>query len=166
MEPFVTGSNRKISAYGELLFQAPEDNNLIDTPDFDKPVRGKRFIGKWFAGKVLPTDAQIFRTGGASVVLNAENESVGQYLPQLKSNAKYRLSYYIRTKDVKPLTKQDSGVYVRVELANGKARSSCPVHARTIKGQCHGHGRVLNSKHRRYGRKGHMSTSVSRCIKN
>lgn len=118
--PFVTGSNRKISAYGELLFQAPEDNNLIDTPDFDKPVRGKRFIGKWFAGKVLPTDAQIFRTGGASVVLNAENESVGQYLPQLKSNAKYRLSYYIRTKDVKPLTKQDSGVYVRVELANGK----------------------------------------------
>ena len=45
--PFVTGSNRKISAYGELLFQAPEDNNLIDTPDFDKPVRGKRFIGKW-----------------------------------------------------------------------------------------------------------------------
>ena len=69
---------------------------------------------------MLPTDAQIFRTGGASVVLNAENESVGQYLPQLKSNAKYRLSYYIRTKDVKPLTKQDSGVYVRVELANGK----------------------------------------------
>ena len=119
--PFVTGSNHKTAAYGELLFRAsPEERNLLDTPDFDQAVRSGRFIGKWFGGKVLPTDRRIFRTGGVSVILNEENEFVGQSLPQLKSNTKYRLSYYIRTKDVKPLTRQDSGVYVRVELANGK----------------------------------------------
>lgn len=118
--PFVTGSNHMIAQFGILFFHAPAETNLLDTPDFDQPVRGKRFIGKWFAGKILPVDTRIFRTAGVSAVLNEQNDSISQYLPQLKSNTKYRLSYYIKIRDVKPLTEQDSGVYIRMELANGK----------------------------------------------
>jgi len=118
--PFVTGSNHAIDQFGLLCFQAPAETNLLDTPDFDQPIRGKRFIGKWFAAENLPVDTRIFRTAGVAAMLNDQNASVAQYLPQLKSNTKYRLSYYIKTRDVKPLTKQDAGVYIRVELANGK----------------------------------------------
>lgn len=82
------------------LKKAPVSNNLIQTGDFDQPVKKNR-IGKWSGVKQITLDKTVFLTCGSSVRLEGKNYAVRQTLP-LQPNRRYKLSFYLRTQDLTP----------------------------------------------------------------
>ena len=102
--------------YGRVFLKPqPETASLIKDSDFSSPVRGKRFLGSWFAVKVIHRDESFFRTEGASTRLDSENDMVGQYLPDIRENTKYKLSFYLKTDEI-----VGGGVYAIVRFGNRK----------------------------------------------
>ena len=102
--------------YGRVFFKPlPENVSLIKCSDFAAPVKGKRFLGPWFAAKVIHRDEAVFRTEGAATRLDDENDMVGQYLPDIKENTKYKLSFYVKMDEIK-----GGGVYSIIRFGNRK----------------------------------------------
>jgi len=77
--------------------------NQIQIPDFDKAVHAKRFMGShgWGNGTYLIPDREYFVTKGVSIRLEGKSERIRQNIP-VKPNRKYRISYFVRTEDLKP----------------------------------------------------------------
>ena len=102
--------------YGRVFLKPqPEAMNILKDSNFAAPVKGKRFLGKWFAAQVIHRDEAVFRTNGAATRLDDENDVVGQYLPDLKENTKYKLSFYIKTNEI-----VGGDVYTIIRFGNRK----------------------------------------------
>ena len=115
--PFVKGFH-DLENFGTLKLQpaAPKGNSPLLNGDFSAKPQG-RFFGGWFAdhklvkGQSWALDKGNFFTAPPSLYLaNAKGKEgkemmATQYLPKLKGGTKYRLTAYIRFKDVKPLVR-------------------------------------------------------------
>ncbi|MBR7138839.1 MAG: DUF4838 domain-containing protein [Lentisphaeria bacterium] len=89
-----------------IIGEKPESSSIVGIGDFDAPVY-KRFMrnGKitWYSNRKIIVDREIFRTAGAAIRLEGEeNNTVRQYIPKtkLKSNTRYKLSFFIKLKGV------------------------------------------------------------------
>ncbi len=83
----------------------PEERNIVSFGDFDAPVHGRNIGGPrgWYMGKPpFPLDTDVFAVGKASCRLVATNESAiaMEYLPDLKPETRYRLSFFLKTEDL------------------------------------------------------------------
>jgi hypothetical protein len=127
---------------GTIKVGAPApDTSLIKFGDFDGKVLQKRFLGdwgnhgNWFARKVINKDTKIFRTADGSLRLERADygdENVCQYIQGMKSNTKYRFSYFVRLADLK--TQDKGGFYINIRMGgSGKINQvlSFPGHAMT-----------------------------------
>ena len=112
--PFVRGFH-DLENFGTLkLGKELREENLFSNGDFSIPARNHN-IGGWLPGaKLRPgrswaQDREIFFTAPPSLRLSYQGKEnwggmmVTQFLPKLKPNTKYRLTAYIRFKDVRPL---------------------------------------------------------------
>ena len=82
----------------------PEEVSIVSNGDFTESPRG-RFFGGWYVDKEpAPLSQTESVVGGQSVVLtgaeDGKRQMVGQYLPQLKPNTRYRISFYLKLADV------------------------------------------------------------------
>lgn len=117
---FIKGFN-DVENFGTVFLKPqPGLKNILQDSGFAPLITGKRFIGKWFSTPVINRDMEIFRTAGASVMLNENSRTVGQYLTDFKPNSKYKISFYVKTKDVKRGEKHGGGAYVIVRFGNLK----------------------------------------------
>ncbi|MBR4675589.1 MAG: DUF4838 domain-containing protein [Victivallales bacterium] len=103
--------------WGRLLPGATEPPSLILNGDFDgEPRPGSRSLGKeraWFNASEFRLDKEEFITNGQCLVM-LPNDKVAQYMPALKPNAKYRLSFYAKVADV-----EGTGLYVKLDEGSG-----------------------------------------------
>ena len=88
---------------GNLLLDAPAPQNMIKTPDFDRKIVHKRFIGngEWAGEKALFLDREVFLTAGSSLRLDASSPFIRQTL-KLEPGKKYVLSFYLKTEELTP----------------------------------------------------------------
>ncbi|NLZ64386.1 MAG: DUF4838 domain-containing protein [Lentisphaerae bacterium] len=114
--PYAKGFHN-VENYGSLLFTAPPATSLLKDSDFSAPLRNKRFVGAWHSHPVINQDRQCFRTAGVSIRLDESSQSIGQYLTDLQPGARYRLSFYIKTQDLKAAGR--GGYYVKIDWGNG-----------------------------------------------
>lgn len=106
-----------------LLTDSKPSINLFPDGDFRRAgSERKPFQGEWFNwGGRLQRDTAIFRTAGVSIKLEGKHRSIVHYLPELKPETHYRLSFFIRLENVK-LRKKGGGFYVRIDDGNGTVR--------------------------------------------
>ena len=100
-----------------------EPNNELINGDFSAITNSQRAFGifkdgKWQGGWLAEKNKFVNKSSldknevvslPASIKLEGENAMLLQYLPKLKPNTKYRLSYYVKLQDVKAL-KRGGGV--------------------------------------------------------
>ncbi len=104
-----------IERFGILCLQPlPPSKNLIQDPDFMRPIKNTWKPGTWcFArpggplveGQSCEMDKNVFLFGGQSPhVVNVTGQSyhIAQKFSGMEPNKKYRVSYYLRLKDVEP----------------------------------------------------------------
>ncbi|NLZ64465.1 MAG: DUF4838 domain-containing protein, partial [Lentisphaerae bacterium] len=103
----------------------PENPSIVKYGDFAEPVLNKRFLGEWgsrsnwFGNKLLKRDTEIFRTAGAAMRLEGDENTVDtltQYLFDLKPNTRYRLSFFARMEEVSKTGAVASGFYVNLRF--------------------------------------------------
>jgi hypothetical protein len=112
--------------YGRIIY-GKEPLNLLLNGDFSaKSVSNRTFgiykAGKWQGGWIAEKNKFTNKSSldfseqvslPAAIKMEGENAMLLQYLPTLKPNTKYRLSYYVKLKDVKAL-KRGGGVCVNL----------------------------------------------------
>jgi len=111
--PFLIHGFHDLQNFGSVLFGEVEDISLLDNGDFSAVPRNHQ-LGKWHApradtiepGQAWSLDKSTFIKGGQSLKLvneqGAQRICVTQYLPQLKPDTKYLLTFFIKTEDLKP----------------------------------------------------------------
>ncbi len=114
--PYVENS-RQLENFGALEFNLGESGSLLSDGDLARTVDRNGRIGDWRGSAPLIQDRRIFRTGGASVRLEEDAELLVQTISGLKPSTRYRLSFFIKTSDVKSFSPHGGGIYVRFEQA-------------------------------------------------
>ena len=123
IRPLADGSRTYLESStpaGELKRRAahPEEVSIVADGDFNV-TRRKRYFGKWYGDverEYLTTSTSV--TCGKCVELVGDPESkrgvmVAQYLPDLKPDTTYRLSFFLKTENVKgPKGKGGAGVTI------------------------------------------------------
>jgi len=107
--PFLKNGFHDIEHFGNIVFSADKEKNLIKNGDFTGKCEGRFFDG-WYA---LPTeklekgtswsfDESTFMKGGKSLKLVSDGETIGitQYLPDLKPDTEYQLSFFLKTENI------------------------------------------------------------------
>lgn len=124
--PFIKNYH-DIENFGFITFEPVKNNNIIINGNFNLPKTRRRFFGKWFttAGMVPPKgnsvmlDNKFFISGGQSGKISndkAQTSFFMQLFPKkLIPGKKYRLSFFVRTKDMK-----NSGGGVFTQLNDGR----------------------------------------------
>ncbi len=115
--PYINGFHN-LENYGSLRFaEPPPAESVLKDSDFSAPLRGKRFLGAWHSHPVINQDRQCFRTAGVSIRLDEVSSSLTQYLTDLKPGARYRLSFFIKTQNLKISGR--GGYYIKIDWGNG-----------------------------------------------
>ncbi len=124
--PFARGYH-DLENYGTILTGEPPKNILINS-DFSMWSKyypryfGIFEKGKWQGGWIgennknqikIGIDTTQFITPPSAIKLEGKNVTLVQYLPKLKPNTKYRLSYYVKVENIKPF-KNPGGVCVNL----------------------------------------------------
>ena len=127
-----------IENFGVLCFRELPPNNLLDNGDFIKPsgeggkshglwhgARPDTFTKKWFH----QMDRSEFFTGGQSLKLATDGKviCVTQFIKGMKPATAYRLSYFIKMQDVKPLQAL-GGMYVQLKYGGKKWYPRIPLY--------------------------------------
>ena len=116
--PYIKGFHDSLN-YGRLRFDVPAEEKLIENGDFTIPFSG-RYFGGWWADQnevnqgFIAYDVKIFRKGGQSLRIRNDGKKrrlVTQWLPKLKSNTTYQLTYDLKMEDVKS-SGNDGGVVI------------------------------------------------------
>ena len=103
-----SGGFHSTGEWGKIKF-APKPENIVPNGNFEKlPPKGKRAAGWSYwpkKGIAYTLDTRTFISGGRSLRMELDgsvkgNASAGCRLPGLKPNKKYRISYYLKTKDL------------------------------------------------------------------
>ena len=112
--PFTRGFH-DLENYGSL--SAEPDRNLIINSDFSIPAKhtnrhfgiwqGFEWQGGWIGDAANPPalDNAVCISLPAGLRLQGKDVQIQQSLPKLKPNTRYRLSFYVKLTDVKPLTR-------------------------------------------------------------
>ncbi len=109
--------------WGRIVFDKPSES-LIKNGNF---ADGMKDWGHWISGgkaggQALSMDRHIFISGGQSCHLkNADGKrmSVSQLLPAMKPDTTYRLSYFLKTKDIAGPKDSGAGAYLYFNLKDG-----------------------------------------------
>ncbi len=109
--PAPGSSFHALERYGKLLFRQAPCENLVADPDFQIETAERYRAGAWSLWRSMPEEGQrfeldprIFISGGKSLHLKnipGGRISAGQAV-KLEPDTKYRLSYFIRTENIKP----------------------------------------------------------------
>ena len=118
---FYTEKFSDAASFGTLTCQDEESQNILQDGDFRLPVNG-RFLGEWASNVPVYRDEQCFLTGGGSVRLQPDSPGINQHFTNLKPNTAYRLSFYLRLQEVKPLG-AGGGFSVRMDEGSGKVNT-------------------------------------------
>lgn len=122
--PFLKHGFHDLRNFGSLTFGKIETNSILDNGDFTAAPKGN-MLGKWYGlrkkdakpGQSVSLDKSTFIKGGQSLKLvtsmAGQKIKIAQYLPQLKPETKYLLTFYIRTQDIKRQYKY-GGVVVNI----------------------------------------------------
>ena len=123
--PFAGGTFHNSDNWGTLVLNGQSDGNLLKNSGFAGPSRqGYNFVAGWgvwngrgkHEGQKVELDRKHFITAGQSLHLvntGGNTFGVSQRVGGLKPNTRYRLSFYIRTKEVEPRRESlFSGLYV------------------------------------------------------
>lgn len=121
--PFLRNGFHDIEHFGNLVLSSGKEANIIRNGDFTGKCEG-RFFNGWYAqpaekiekGTSWSFDESTFMKGGKSLKLSSEGGSISilQYLPELRPNTKYQLSFFLKTENV-VLKKRDwAGVCVNI----------------------------------------------------
>jgi hypothetical protein len=73
----------------------------------------------------VPFSTEQFRTNGRSIILDQVSHTLLQYIPEVKPSTKYRLSFYVRTENVKPL-KAGGGFTMRLGFMSNRSIRPLP----------------------------------------
>lgn len=129
--PFLKHGFHDLENFGNIVFEEVENTSILDNGNFTAVPR-QYLLGKWYAprkknikpGQSWSLDKSTFVKGGQSLKLvnspDAPRISATQYLPQLKPNTKYLLTFYIKTEDLKAQGGKSGGAVVNVN--DGKNR--------------------------------------------
>ena len=101
---------------------------IITNGDFTVKPRG-RFFGGWYGNKFAPLVRDEGVTGGQCVMLEGSSNGasvVCQFLPQLKPDTRYRLSYFVKTENLFSKGKGGGAGAVIMDAFN----NSFPAHTR------------------------------------
>ena len=122
-----------IERWGVMNLGKPRNVNLLKDGGFDNvKTRLPYYVGKWGCWSPMgykdkswvKVDNKVFINGTASLHFinkNGQRVSAGQTFYGLKPNTKYRLSYFIKTKNISG--KDGAGAYLTV----GKKHMACPI---------------------------------------
>ena len=123
--PYAGGTFHHIHNWGRLVRSAYKETNLLKNPSFSGKVRDSyNVLPAWslwkgsgnHKGQKAEPDTKYFITGGQSLhLVNTKGNVFGltQRAKDLKPKTRYRLSFYLRTKDVEHKRQSlFSGVYV------------------------------------------------------
>ena len=123
--PFLKHGFHDLQNFGSIVFGEIKDTSILDNGNFTAAPR-KWMLGKWYGlrkknakpGQSCTLDKSTFIKGGQSLKLfnspKAKRICVTQYLPQLRPDTKYLLTFYIKTKDLKSQGGKYAGAVVNV----------------------------------------------------
>jgi hypothetical protein len=121
--PYLKNGFHEIDSFGSIFFGVYKDDSIVADGSFGKVTQVANNIGKWVipvviskAGLVSLDKSTSPSPGGGSIKIECkgnENTKVFQPLPALKPNTKYRLTFYVKTDDIKP-EKDRGGVKVNI----------------------------------------------------
>ncbi|MBR7139915.1 MAG: DUF4838 domain-containing protein [Lentisphaeria bacterium] len=107
-----------VANYGVLRFaKVDKGGNLVDNSDFSAPQRGRAF-GTWYTDEdeikrnIVTLDKTQFVKGGRSIKINSDGKKiywVTHYMPSLKPNRNYEVTWFVRTENLKPTGKGYQG---------------------------------------------------------
>jgi len=120
--PYIRGFH-DIEYFGSLVLAAtlPPSRSILDNGDFRAPQKGASF-GQWHSGApeavppqgaIIALDQEIFRVGGQALRICSDGSKphgVTQYLPQLKPDTTYHITFQVRTENIVPNRKGGGAV--------------------------------------------------------
>jgi hypothetical protein len=123
--PYLKRGFHDLDNFGKIYLDQSAPQNIIKDHNFSDISINDRWIGKWIAprkkdltsGKAFSLDKKNYVIGGQSLKLTNNSPDrivIVQPVAELKPDTLYRLSYYVKTKDVKPLTTIDAGVCANI----------------------------------------------------
>ena len=132
VHPYYTWSPHALSFgdlanFGTLHLGKSDSKNLIPDPGFGLSfIKGVKGSG-WFNWGYWPArDTKYFRTEGVSIRLEDKKNDLVHRMPMLKPNTLYRLSFFVKQENIKPLPSLKDprwgGFHVRLDDGNGVAR--------------------------------------------
>lgn len=102
---------RDAGSFGTVLFVPETDRSIVKEPGFSGVRKGPNVFGSWHMHGVIPAwnstgfDSATFISHGVSMAIR--NSRIGSWavrqdLPDLKPNAKYRLSFFVKADKIVP----------------------------------------------------------------
>ncbi len=128
--PFLNKGFHQLQRFGSIRFvkKKADSKSVIDNGTFKK-LDTKGFPSGWHGPrlpverKLIQIDKEIFRDGGQSLKMIASPSGkilVTQYLPELKPNSKYLLTYFVKTKDIKNIGGKKGGACVNLMTSHNE----------------------------------------------
>ena len=92
---------------GIVRLEEPVTASIVRDGGFAIPMRWEKgkYTSPWYGarGVKVPFSKEYFRTNGTSVILDKNSHTLIQYIPAIKPDTKYRLSFYIKMEKVRLL---------------------------------------------------------------
>ncbi len=114
---------------GNVLFDSPVPASIVRDGGFAQPMRwiNGKYPSPWYGphGVKVNFNTTDFRTNGASAIMDRNCTELFQYLSQIKASTKYKLSFYLKLKDVRKL-KPQGGFNMRIGFYVHNGRSIYP----------------------------------------
>ncbi len=124
--PYIRQVHR-MEEYGCLeIKESVKPASILKNGDFTEGIFGQRGLGSnaWITSKAIDPanlDRKIYRSGGVSLRLDENLESMNYYITQLiRPNTRYRLSFQLKLEEVKKLTQHGGGFYLVIGFGSAK----------------------------------------------
>ena len=114
-----------IESWGIITFKEPAGTFLVKTDFTEKKLSGVWLSGGKKGGQICKVDDKVFITGGKSLYfknVSGMSISCGWQFPNMKPNTKYRLSYFLKTRNIVPPKgkKGGAGSFIYFNKVNGR----------------------------------------------
>ena len=109
---------------GIINLGQPKQTSHVKDGDFAIVMRWQKgkYRSPWYGPRAvwMDFDNQYFRTCGASLIMDARRNTLSQWGLNLKPATKYRLSFYVKLEEVKPL-KASGGLTMRIGFTSNRS---------------------------------------------
>lgn len=125
--PFLKYDFQEVENFGTLTCEETSPvKNIVPEGSFEVRRINPHLLGNWVvagprdAGNTVELDENIFVDGSKSLCMTSRNKEfnsyfgIRYYLPELKENTRYRLSFYLRTENVVPLRSGGGGANLNI----------------------------------------------------